>query len=372
MRHNRGGRYFEAAGGALVGRLKKGRFSRATTIVLLIAATVVFGAGRRASAATSADRLLYSPDDRDKPIPVAIALEIENIPQIDEVAEQFSVDGDLLATWNDPRLAYQPASPSDPDKIYQIGSIWMPSFDMINSAVPRDKRYQSLTVAPDGTVHYAERFHARLSSRFMLRRFPFDEQSLTIHISPFINNISGETLNIAPGESAVHGDAKSYNSLAQWEVGSISARTGSFRQFKKNATELVFSIEVKRHYGFYIWKVFLPLLLMVFLSWAVFWVDPFDLSNQVQIAVTTILTVIAFAFAISATMPRVPYITFIDAFFLTCYVFVFIAVVELITVHTTHRRHGPDASKRIRRVSRWLVPAAYFTTLAILSADFLR
>ena len=110
------------------------------------------------------------------------------------------------------------------------------------------------------------------------------------------------------------------------------------RQFKKDVTEVVFSIHVKRHYGFYVWKVFLPLLLMVFLSWAVFWVDPFDLSNQVQIAVTTILTVIAFAFAISATMPRVPYITFIDAFFLTCYVFVFIAVVELMTVHTTHRR----------------------------------
>ena len=34
---------------------------------------------------------------------------------------------------------------------------------------------------------------------------------------------------------------------------------------------------------------------------------------------TTILTVIAFAFAISATMPRLPYLTYIDAFFLECY-----------------------------------------------------
>jgi len=46
-------------------------------------------------------------------------------------------------------------------------------------------------------------------------------------------------------------------------------------------------------------------------------------------------------------------------------------VVELMTVHTAHRRRGPDASKRIRRVSRWLVPTAYFTTLAILAFDFL-
>jgi hypothetical protein len=324
-----------------------------------------------AAAASSDDRLLYSPDDPGKPIPVTIKLEIENIPQIDEVTEQFGVDGDLLASWNDPRLAYQPLSPTDPEKIYQVGSIWMPSIDMINAVTPRDKRYQSLSVAPDGTVHYAERFHADLSSRFALRRFPFDSQLLTIHFSPFVNDVSGETLSVSSDQSSVRAGQNAYNSLAQWEIGTISARTNTLRQFKKEVTEVVFSIHVRRHYGFYVWKVFVPLLLMVFLSWSVFWVDPFDLANQVQIAVTTILTVIAFAFAISATMPRVPYITFIDAFFLTCYVFVFIAVVELMTVHTAHRRRGAEFSKRIRRISRWLVPAAYFTTLALLSLDFL-
>jgi hypothetical protein len=352
----------------MVGRLKKGRFLHVFMLILLIAA---MGEMNLASAAAADNRLIYSPDAAGKPIPVAIALEIENIPQIDEVAEQFGVDGDLLASWNDPRLAYIAAQPSDPDRIYQLGTIWMPSLDMFNGVSPRDKRYQSLTVSPDGTVHYAERFHANLSSRFMLRRFPFDSQLLTIHICPFVNDLGVEILTVASGESAVRAEQSAYNSLAQWQVGAISARTGTFRQFKKQASEVVFSIEVTRHYGFYIWKVFLPLLLMVFLSWAVFWVDPFDLSNQVEIAVTTILTVIAFAFAISATMPRVPYITFIDAFFLTCYVFVFIAVVELMTVHYTHRRRGPDASKRIRHVSRWLVPAAYFVTLTVLILDFL-
>jgi hypothetical protein len=337
----------------------------------LLAIVLLIGAVTCAAAATSSDRLLYSPDDPGKPIRVALALEIENIPAIDEVAEQFGVDGALLATWRDPRLAYTPTNPSETEKIYALGTIWTPSLEMLNTVAPREKRYQSLTVAPDGTVAYAERFHANLSSRFMLRRFPFDTQLLTIHISPFIEDLGVETLSVESRHSAIRAEENAYTSLAQWEVDAITARSGTYRQFKKPASEVVFSIHVKRHYGFYLWKVFLPLLLMVFLSWAVFWVDPFDLSNQVQIAVTTILTVIAFGFAISATMPRLPYVTCIDAFFLTCYVFVFIAVVELMTVHTTHRRRGPDASKRIRRVSRWLVPAAYFATLGILAIDFL-
>jgi hypothetical protein len=359
-------------GDELVGRFRKESCARTNSLgILAPIAIAILVLASRASAATSADRLLYSPDDPGKPIAVAIELDIENIPEINEVAEQFSVDGDLLATWNDPRLAYKPDQPSDPDKIYQLGTIWVPSMDMVNAVTPRDKRYQSITVSPDGTVHYAERFHADLSSRFMLRRFPFDRQSLTIRFSPFVNDIGAETLGIAPEQGEVRGDEKSYNSLAQWRVGSISAHTDTSRRFKKTVTEVVFNIEVKRRYGFYIWKVFVPLVLMVFLSWAVFWVDPVDLSNMVQIAVTTILTVIAFAFAISATMPRVPYITLIDAFFLTCYIFVFISVVELMTVHTAHNRRGPDVGKRIRRISRWLVPAAYALTLVFLAVDFL-
>jgi hypothetical protein len=155
--------------GGIVGRSKKARFLDVIMLILLLAA---MGAMNTASAAGSDDHLIYSPDAPGKPIPVAIALEIENIPQIDEVAEQFGVDGDLLASWNAPRLAYIAAKPSDPDKIYQLGTIWMPSLDMFNAVSPRDKRYQSLTVSPDGTVHYAERFHANLSSRLCCGAFP--------------------------------------------------------------------------------------------------------------------------------------------------------------------------------------------------------
>jgi hypothetical protein len=54
-------------------------------------------------------------------------------------------------------------------------------------------------------------------------------------------------------------------------------------------SDLHFRLALTRKFAFYVWKVILPLLLMVFLSWAVFWVEPADLATQVQIAVTTVL-----------------------------------------------------------------------------------
>jgi gamma-aminobutyric acid receptor subunit beta len=109
---------------------------------------------------------------------------------------------------------------------------------------------------------------------------------------------------------------------------------------------------------------------MVVLSWAVFLIEARDLSNQVPIAITTILTVITFAFAISATMPRVPYLTYIDEFFLAWYVFV--ALVELMLVHLSHRRErSTDLGIRIQRISRWTVPLAFLVTNLILFEHFL-
>ena len=90
-----------------------------------------------------------------------------------------------------------------------------------------------------------------------------------------------------------------------------------------------------------------------------------------QIAVTTILTIIAFALAISLTLPRVPYLTFADAFFLTCYIFAFVTMVELTAVHIAYRGEWRRVAAKIRGTARWLVPAAFVLINSILIVHFL-
>jgi hypothetical protein len=87
--------------------------------------------------------------------------------------------------------------------------------------------------------------------------------------------------------------------------------------------ELRFDLRVKRRYEFYIWKVFVPLVVMVMISWTALWIRLDDHYSQMTVALTTIPTLIAFAFSISASLPRIPYLTLIDAFFLISYRFVF-------------------------------------------------
>jgi hypothetical protein len=58
----------------------------------------------------------------------------------------------------------------------------------------------------------------------------------------------------------------------QWEIrGLIEQATDEFVDgTAERIAQVRMTINVKRSYGFYIWKVFLPLLMMVAISWTVF------------------------------------------------------------------------------------------------------
>ncbi len=350
--------------------------------IVLFALAIVLVAGAMRPAAVRAaqtptgiatDPILQPPFEDGHPIDVTIGLHIVNLAAIDEVDEQFQLDAYMFARWIDKRLAYISEGPQDQVRNYANGQIWTPQLEMINAATPRSRDEISITVSPDGMVRYAERVVVKLSSRFELRRFPFDQQRLIVIIHPFLAYGPNIEFKLDDESTWTASEFKTYSSLAQWHLTGLHSEVLTAPTYGGQTTpEARFEIDVSRRSSFYLWKVFLPLLLMVFLSWAVFWIEADDLSNQIQVAVTTILTVIAFAFAISATMPRLPYLTYIDAFFLECYIYVFLAVVELMTVHVTHRsERRRDLGLRIRRYSRWVIPASFVVTNVIIAAHFL-
>jgi Neurotransmitter-gated ion-channel ligand binding domain len=317
--------------------------------------------------------LLSPPFAASGRVKINVALHVLNLSSIDEVTERFNLTGYFLAQWRDPRLAYQPAGPDDKYRTLVADSIWRPRLVIINAVEPRQVFDISLQVAPDGSVSYIERFDALITSTFRLRSFPFDEQRLEVLVHPFTDQQQYVEFVRSQLPVWTATEFSVYSSLASWQFKTVTVDFGrAASQFGENAiAEAKFEISVKRRYEFYLGKVFLPLLLMVIVSWSVFWFDPPEISSQVTIAVTTILTVIAFALAISLTLPRVPYLTFADAFFLTCYIFAFVTMAEVTAVHIAYRSEQRNLALRIRHTARWLVPAAFVLTNAIVSARFL-
>ena len=308
----------------------------------------------------------------DKPVTVTVGLYVVNLASVDEVKETFELDGYLTAIWQDDRLKFSPLLDLRVrSRNYREDEVWTPRLTMANAAEPRDRFEVTIRADSAGHVTYVERFVVNLSANYDLLRFPFDSQKLILDLQPSLPD--RDLITLVQKRSMLQLNRASYVGMAQWEIrGLTEEATDEFvGGTAERTTQIRMTIDVKRRYGFYIWKVFLPLLVMVAVSWTVYWMNLEDFGNQILVAITTILTVIAFAFSIEANLPRVPYVTYIDAFFLCCYFFVFVTVLELMAVNIVLRRRGHGSAIKIRHVARWTVPAAFLLVNLVLMLHFL-
>jgi hypothetical protein len=78
----------------------------------------------------------------------------------------------------------------------------------------------------------------------------------------------------------------------------------------------IMEIKTERLASYYIWKVIFPLCLIVILSWSPLWIDPTASGTSIGISTTAFLTLVAYLFAVTVLLPRVPYLTRLDQFIL--------------------------------------------------------
>ena len=121
------------------------------------------------------------------------------------------------------------------------------------------------------------------------------------------------------------------------------------------------ALEIPAHrlIGFYILKVFLPLAMIVFMSWTVFWIDPSRIDPQLEVAATAMLTIIAYYFTLSYLVPHLPYLTRMDQFVVGSNVLVFLALVEAVVTSKMYARGSTEQARRLDRVAPWLSPVVY-------------
>ena len=120
-----------------------------------------------------------------------------------------------------------------------------------------------------------------------------------------------------------------------------------------------FEFTARRNVSYYILKVILPLVLIVMMSWSVFWTEPTNSNTQFSIAVTSMLTLIAYRFAVDTQLPRLPYMTRLDAFFLISTLLVFLSLIEVLVTTILDNNQQVARAKKLDRYCRVIVPAIF-------------
>lgn len=317
------------------------------------------------------------PNPPSMPTVVKVGVFLADILDLDEVNETFQIELVTLAEWDDPRLAFDPAVEGTETKLFQgqfqfneVFAGWWPQFVIINEIGAGDISAIQIEVRPDGRVRFLEARNVTLETPMKLQPFPFDRQTLEARMVAFGNDSREVLLQVNEqmlGASEEHAMENGRVNIAQWRLLNLDVKPGLSKQRyygeARPVSELLFTITLQREWASIFWKVILPLIILVLLMWAIFWMEVDNLSDRLNVAFIGILTIVAYQFLIEGSMPRISYFTFTDTVLLYSFVVMCLSVLESLVLTSMCKGGHKAAAQRVDHVARWAFPVIYFAGL---------
>ena len=343
------------------------RFSWYLFFLILQCALVASVAAREVQDGTAPSGCVVSdrianirPDPKGPPTKVSVQIFVIDIQSVDNVKQQFTADFTLGLAWKDPRLIDTPGDSALIVCKLGLNEVWDPKIQILNRRDAHKRWPEVVEVYADGTVVYVQRFYGTFGAPFDLHSFPFDRQVLPISVVSIPDVDEVEFV-------IVEADRAETFSIADWSIGQgksdlevLQVADGLLRGGEQvHLPRLNYQFAVQRHTSYYMWKVMGPLAIIIFMSWAVFWIDPTQIGVQVGIATTAILTLIAFLFSLEARLPRISYLTRIDYFIFGSLTLVFLAFLQAIVTCSLGFQGNIALARRIDVWSRWVFPLSF-------------
>jgi len=309
-----------------------------------------------------------------RPTQVKIGIKLQQITNVNQKEEKFGVVAVVQMRWQDPALAFRPDTcqcrfkyfSGDDFKQYVMSQkIGWPAFTLFNQQGNRWIQNQIVIVWSDGQVLYFERFSTTLQAPdFDFRRFPFDTQQYFIHV----DMIFPEELyafNVLKGFSEIGtqlGEEEWIISDYDTSVSRNIASTGNY------TSRFSFGFKAHRHLNYYVFRIFIPIIIILMVSWITFFLR--DFSKRVDVSSGTLLVFIAFNFTISDDLPRLGYLTFLDSILVCAFIVTSLSVVFNVYLRRLEVDRKKSFASRIDRYMIWLYPLAYVVAVVGVTLFF--
>lgn len=292
------------------------------------------------------------------PTKVSVGVRMIDLTEINDVRQMLTGDFLVRLTWIDPQLEHLSGCEIPLDQI------WSPGMRFVNSGRMFPDRPKEVGIGPGGSVQYIQRYYGSLATYHDLRDFPFDEQ--VFRISLVAVEYGEDEVQLVVDEK-ITGRHERVN-IRDWKINWVKGKID--RQYAeaigKFYSRYDFEISAQRMTGYYVWKVILPLCLIVAMSWAVFWISPAKFGPQIGLSATSMLTLIAFLFATINMLPKLNYLTILDYFIIGSLILVFLALVQSLTTVCLFSMEKEEIGFRIVRVCRWAFPLLFAALLAVV------
>lgn len=277
-----------------------------------------------------------------------------DVDAISSAQQSFTLNLFVQFRWFDPELAHDGDAPVRRD----LSDINAPRFLLVNRQKTWSTLMNVVEIAPDGEVIYRMRLWGDFSQPLRLHDFPFDSHTFSIPILA-LSQTAGEAVLLEPDPESDSFIADQL-SVADWDITHWAAAAGPIELTRGDSVQgFIFSFEATRLYKHYVIKFIIPLILIVMMSWIVFWIDPQESGSQLSVAVTAALTLIAYHIALAGKLPDIPYLTRMDMFLFGSTLLVFSALLEVVITSRFARGERLQLARWMDRVCSLAFPTAY-------------
>jgi len=283
---------------------------------------------------------------------VTIGVFFIDIDEIDDVHQRFNVDMFVNISWQDQRLALPEEEQSGQVRTFPMTEIWTPRGLIVNDRGLSPKLPLVVDVDVLGNVVYRQRLSGELAVNLDLKDFPFDTQQLSVDVISY--QYSPDEVRFSTNVR-VAANIESF-SVEGWRFSLLETK---FENFSVPALGVVrpqisFVLEAQRNAQYYLLTMFLPMSLIVFMSWTAFWIQPNVVPPRIAISTASIFSLIAFGFSIRLSLPRVSYVTRADLFVIGCTLLVFLALGAAVIGSRWASADKLEQAIRLNAAIRWI------------------
>lgn len=323
---------------------------------------------------TSSARFLLGPPKEAGPVVVRVRFELHDINEINDGAEAFDFTGVLVLEWRDPRQAFDPAVEGVNEKIFQggyqfneVSTGWYPQLVLVNEAGSYQMSGVVMRVQPDGASTLIQTLNASAETEFDMTRFPFDGHRLEAVFEVLGFDRDEVELQV---ESGAASSQASVVRVPQWTITganmSVRDRYAFYSGRRGVSSAFIVSIDVQRESFYASRLVIIPLVVIVLLSFSVFWMDRSSLGDRLSVSFIGILTGVAYQIVMSDLLPHISYVTLMHGFLSLSFLTMCATVVINLVVGVLDQRGKHEVGDRIDRRCRWGFPLAYFGLMLVM------
>jgi hypothetical protein len=325
----------------------------------------LFGTTASAQDVESADRHMVNerPNPTGEPTVITMGIFIFDIDEIDDVDQRFGIDMFMVASWHDPRLALPEDERGGQVRAFPMDKIWTPHGLIVNDRGLSTQLPRVASVDDLGNVTFRQRFSGELAVALELKEFPFDSQRLPIDFVSYRYSPDEVRFSVNPDVTA---DAGSF-SAAGWQLRILEPEYGELIIPAAGIvrTRLTYQIEAQRNSQFYLLTMFLPMSLIVFMSWTVFWLQPDIVPARIGISTASIFSLLALGFSIRLGLPAVSYMTRADMFVIGCTLLVFVALGVAVIGSRWANADRMERALRLNAIARWVYVGLFGVVVTI-------